>query len=147
VMRRMTGRGLGQLDYTPIGGYTPVDTSGEAVDVAEGGTYQPPPPAYQTYSTMPSTGWPTATGAGAGGSTWTNIINNLISTAGKAYQANVAPATLLPPGSTYVTSPYGTQVTTGGALNPAALTSQLSGLLPILLIGGAVVLVFMMANK
>jgi hypothetical protein len=32
-------------------------------------------------------------------------------------------------------------------MNPAALTSQLSGLLPILLIGGVVVLVFMMANK
>jgi hypothetical protein len=133
VMRRMTGRGLGQTDPALL---DPTDLGWTTTNL----------PAYIGSNTIPTVGSPVGTGPAAGGINWGSFLNNLVNQAGTAYRATVAPMTLLPAGSTYVTSPYGTSVTTGGVPNLNAITSQLGGMLPILLIGGVVLVVIMMAG-
>lgn len=112
-----------------------------------------------TTTSVPSyTGVTASAGAGIPASTttnWTNILSNLINVAGKTTQVALSPLSALPAGSYYSQTPYGTIVSTGGAATSSAitsnllnsLTSSLSGIMPILLIGGGVLVVMMMAKK
>jgi hypothetical protein len=104
---------------------------------------------------VPGTTWPTSQSGGAypastgQGFNWGSLLNTLIGQAGSTARAAITPLSVLPPGSSYYQTAEGTAVTTGGR---APLSSQLgltslSGLLPILLIGGAVVLMVMAAKK
>jgi hypothetical protein len=130
--------GLGQTDSVNL-----VDTGGF---ITTAGTTVP--------SILPTTITPTATSPAGGGFNWTSFLTNLTNQAGATARASIAPLSVLPPGSSYFTSPYGTGVSVGGAAaNPLAsqlglqnMMSSLTGMLPILLIVGGVVLVISMAG-
>jgi hypothetical protein len=107
--------------------------------------------------TISATAYPTATVASpTPGFNWTSFLTNLVNQAGATARADIAPLSVLPRGSTVIQSPYGSAVTVGGAAaaaNPLAsqlglrnMMSSLTGMLPILLIMGGVVLVISMAG-
>lgn len=132
------GRGLGQSD-------------GESVDIEEGGYYIPPPADNPTQVFLPSGSLPSASSGGGTpvssgtGFNLTSLLNNVISTAGGITKQLTNPLFNLPAGTYYQQTPYGTVVSTAGAISPT--TTDLSSLLPWLLIGGVGLVLVMGMSK
>lgn len=90
-----------------------------------------------------------ATTTTTGGINWTAIFAPLAqagATIGKMFAGYANPIYNLPPGTYYQQTPYGTVVSTQGAVNPAS-SANLSSMMPLLLVAGGVVLVISMAKK
>lgn len=115
------------------------------------------PPGYPTGTTLPSTGSPSA---GSGGATppatstpvnWTAVIQSIITGTAKGVQ--LSQLTNMAPGSFYQQTPQGAIIaSTAGIPGTSAFTNltssaNLQGMMPILLVGGAVVVLMMMGAR
>lgn len=154
-------RGLGQ--YDAAGNYIgPTDTVGNPLPDYGTGANILTPTGQLAPGAFPIDVSGTVTpAAGSGGGTnvntspfnLTTFLSNVVSTAGKTAQTALSPYSALAPGTTLYTTPSGTMVSTAGAagsnlLSSLNLGSTLSSMLPILLIGGAaILLVSMMGRK
>jgi hypothetical protein len=130
VMRSGRLRGLGQ------------DAS--SIDLSQ---IYPVPGAYSgwdatTPATLPS---PTSTGFN-----WQTFLQPLVTAGaqiGKQFASYANPLYNLAPGTYYQQTPYGTVVSTAGVPGSVGAALGTTNLMPILLIGGGVLLVAMMAGK
>jgi hypothetical protein len=159
VHSRRGFRGLGQNGAVDGGStyYNPTQVFG--VGIADPGfvNYDPSPTGSDPASAPGSVSawWNATFGSGSGSSAppssspWSNpsLLATAINQIGSTVRTAIFPQSALPPGSVYTTSPYGTTITTGGAASTAALTSSLTGMLPILLLVGGVVLVISMVKR
>jgi hypothetical protein len=87
---------------------------------------------------------------GGNGIDWTKIFQTGITTAGGIVKQITNPMYNLPPGTYIQTGPYGTVASTAGIPGTAvssALTSSLTSMMPLLLVGAGVLLLVTVAGK
>ena len=140
--------GMGQSgDYGGETGSAPVDPSAP-IDVTSHPVYTP------TYGipTLPSTGTNTASSGGGTPPTpinWTAIAQSIIQGTAKVVQ--LSQLTNMPAGSYYQQTPQGAIIasTAGipGSASAALNSSGLTGMMPLLLVGGGLVLLMMMGSR